>query len=125
MCAKCERLEEEVAYLKSELGQVTDATLLGHLRVLYGIRPQAARIIERLYRARPKVLNQMRLAEALSGEGDSDRLVDVFVMHARKVLGHDAIITHRSFGYSIGPAGAAAMDAAIEASAHGTKERAA
>lgn len=114
-CARCEELEEEIAYLKSELGQVSDVSVLAIMRTLYGIRPQASRIIEKLYRARPRVLNKIRISEALVGDGDSERLVDVFVSHARKALGRDAILTHWGAGYSIGPLGIAAMEASLAA----------
>lgn len=115
MCTRCEQLEEEVAYLKNELGQVTDQTVRAWLRRERQLRPQGARLLSVLYHARPRVIDRYRLHEMIGSNADDVHLVNVQASYLRRLLGRDVVISEQGQGYRIGPPGIAVMEEAIAA----------
>lgn len=119
-CARCEDLEAEIAYLRSELGLSVDATrvarLTDHLRSfryahLRG-RTGVARLLLALYDAHGRVLTRPQLLDAIppaSGDEDtrSTQLIDALVWGARSALGKDAIVNLWGCGYALSPEGMA------------------
>jgi DNA-binding response OmpR family regulator len=109
-CARCEELEEQVAYLKSELGLSNDVETSDRLRrAMRGTyRPThasgACGLVLALYAAKGRLRAKWSLMEAIPPRngGDDDRnpkIIDVYVSCARKGLGHDAIETVWGRGY--------------------------
>jgi DNA-binding response OmpR family regulator len=123
MCSRCEELEEEVAYLKSELGLQADADLIESLRramPLGGLASKAhgaAHLVAALYRAHGRTLTRDQLMERLpsrNGRDDrDDKLCAVYVCAARKTLGHDGIQNVWGRGYRLTDAGMAKVAALL------------
>ena len=119
-CARCEQLEEEVAFLKSELGQGTADGDLQALRMAMRHvagrnrigRSSPAAVVLTLYRAHGRILSKHQLMEALPPRagGDDDRIpkiVDVWVCRARIGIGRDSIENVWGRGYRLTPVGMA------------------
>lgn len=112
-----EELEEEVAYLRSELGITDDATSIAALRDTYGLPPAASRVLMSLYLARGRVLSKDQISDSLpvvTRDTWSERkLADVYVCRIRAKIGHAAIKTAWGAGYYLTPEGIAKVDAAL------------
>jgi DNA-binding response OmpR family regulator len=108
-CAHCEQLEEQVAWLKSELGIQMDSTR--HAKITKGLRlqGQTAAMVLVLYQARGRVVSQVAMNDAvpspLVGEDRGPKFVDVQICRARKVLGKGAIENIFGKGYRLSPSG--------------------
>lgn len=105
MCARCEELEDEIAWLRSELGASVDATTLAAIRGRFSLTRAQAIIVMCLFNAKCRVVSFARLAEATpvgvrSGESDC-QLVRSHICRIRKVVGEDAIETVRGDGWRI------------------------
>lgn len=111
MCDRCAVLEEQIAYLKHELGQVADLNVSARLHERFGLTPQGAAILQVLHQS-GRVINALRLAELMGSHSDCENIVSVQVSRVRKKVGRDAVTTVWGRGYSIGPAGSAAVEAA-------------
>lgn len=117
MCMRCDELEEEVAYWKSEAGVTTDAALVANLRHLYRLSKMEARVLEAAYRHRGRPLSRERMLELLGSEAVSPNIASVRACHIRAKIGKDALITNYGEGFSIGPAGIAAIEKAMRRAA--------
>lgn len=105
MCVRCDKLEEEVAFLKSELGLQHAADHLHRLCVAFGVSPGPAHVLGHLYAAKRPVM-AWQLAEALPGRDDRDfEVARVYVSRLRKVMGRGAIETFHGHGYRLAPGG--------------------
>jgi len=115
-CARCAELEEEVAYLKSELGLTQDTSSVHALRGRFKIDPQQARLLLTLYEANGRTLTTVFLHEAISSREHTfgSKLVHVRVMRLRKVLGKPAIETLYGLGYRLSAEGRALVCSALE-----------
>lgn len=111
MCARCEELEEEVAYLRSELRLSGSEAEIDRLRDFLG--PTGSRglvvgFVMALHRANGRTLAPWTLLDAMpSPTGNQDRtqeLVKSVACFARKALGRDAIETVWGRGYRLSPA---------------------
>lgn len=104
MCQRCEELEEEVAYLRSELGISINSGEVGVLRAAIrtlspGNRAGSvgvSRFVLALYHVHGRTLSKYQIMEALPplNGGDDQRdpkIVDVWACAARKALGRDAL----------------------------------
>ena len=128
MCARCEQLEERVAFLESELGlrQNDEAVSVLH-RAIRGTRRcgggalQAARMVSVLYGARGMVRRDTILDAVPPAHGGDDerlpKIIDVWLCRARKALGHDAIETVWGHGLKLTDAGRARVDAILAGAA--------
>ena len=112
-----EELEEQVAYLKSELGLVAESDALHTLRLAMRVpgsvgRRGPAMVVMALYKAHGRTLSKHQIMEAVpprSG-GDDNRepkIIDVWVSRARKSLGRDAIENVWGQGARLSPQGMA------------------
>lgn len=120
-CSECERLRDEVAYLKSELGLQQDADVLARLSKAMRARNDglrwtwqkatgSARIVARLYAVNGRPLSRAQLMDAAPAKtpvSDDrwDNIIDVWVCFARKALGKDAIDTVHGLGYKLSDVG--------------------
>ena len=113
-----EELEEEVAYLRRELGLMRDDNEIAALRRAYPMHRGGARVVMALRAAAPRGLTYLQLDEAVpqikgtSGERDL-KIITVWTHYARKALGHDAIETVWGKGLRLTPSGIALVDAAL------------
>jgi DNA-binding response OmpR family regulator len=121
MCERCEELQEEVAYLRNELGLQVTASEVYAVTTALSIRPQAARLAIAMYRAGGRLMTNMQMFEAIPqvlGEKFNDdrstKLVDVQVCNLRKAMGADAIATVWGKGRALTPAGRARIAAILE-----------
>lgn len=111
-CECCAQLEEEVAYWKAEAGALADLEVLANLRRLYSLSPIEARFMGVLAGRRGRVIDADRLLEFAGCEGESEAILRAHVRNIRAKIGSGAIDTARGVGFSLGPAGAAAITAA-------------
>ena len=119
MCQRCIELEEEVAYLRSELGLLADEDALLTLGRALGVSPVVARLVLALYRANGRLLTVTHLNDAVpSAKGRDEYISQSFfaslVCLARRPLGRDAIETAWARGYRLSPAGMARVAAILE-----------
>lgn len=108
ICARCAELEEEVAYLRSELGVQQEASLTDILKVRFGLVRGWAAVLAALYRAKGRCVMHAQLEEAIPNPNDRDRdnrIVTVYVALLRGVLGKDAIATVWGSGYRLTESG--------------------
>jgi len=113
-----DELEDEVAYLRSELGLMRDDDDVAALRQAYPMPRSAARLVLALRAAGQRGLTYQQLDEALPQTRGPDgerqlKVLTVWACHARKALGSDAIQTIWGRGFRISPQGAARVDAAL------------
>jgi DNA-binding response OmpR family regulator len=121
MCARCEELEERVAWLESELGLQTHALTLDLLRSAMNTgstykRKGAAALVAALYGAKGRPLDRLQLSERLprgGRDGRDERVVDVYICAARKELGADIIATVWGGGYRLTDTGMARVSAIL------------
>lgn len=119
MCARCAELEEEVAYLKSELGLRRLPTDIDRLRRHFGLANGDAELLHALYAAKGRVVTRMQCMDATSSRPDREdddrdlKMIDVRICRIRKPLGKDAILNVWSTGYRLSPEGIARVGAAI------------
>jgi DNA-binding response OmpR family regulator len=120
MCARCEALEEEVAFLKSELGHRNVAERFDALRRACGMRKGVAALVLRLLDASGRLVTYEQLAGAIPNVSTNpeDRCVEitkVYASAARQLLGKDAIETVWGEGYRLSKAGSARVSKMLEA----------
>lgn len=131
-CAQCAdraELEERIAWLESELGLQQETSHIATLthaisssmegrRVTSG-RPQAARFLLALYRAKGRVMSPLQIMEAVPPRDlarDDERIpkvVTVWAYFARCAVGKDAIQNSVGRGYRLTEAGMAKVAAIL------------
>jgi hypothetical protein len=113
-CAHCADLEERVAWLESELGIQTEASLVERIRAAIPRgtpgRVSTARLVAALYRAHGRVVSRAQLLEALPPKagGEDERapeIINVWAAWARKALGRGAVACAWGVGYRLTPEG--------------------
>lgn len=118
MCARCERLEEEVAYLKSELGLQIDGGQIAATKIAFRVTEQKARILIVLYRARSRMVSNAQLLDSLPpryGEDErSEKHVHSSISQLRRVVGMAAVETIYAQGYRLSDAMRARMDVVLQ-----------
>jgi DNA-binding response OmpR family regulator len=114
MCARCQELEEEVAWLKGELGLRLDADKIAVLSNAFGFSPNQTKMALTLLASNGRPVTRIQLDEAMPGAPErSYSYVSVYVSHIRQALGFDAIETVWGQGYRLTPAGAEKIRAAL------------
>lgn len=103
-CAHCDDLEEELACLRRELGQMDDATAISRLSEALHIAPAPAKMLNRLYGAKGRSVSHWVIIEMLSPEVDQSKLPHVYASRLRKVLGEGSVINGWGVGYRLSPA---------------------
>lgn len=117
-CARCEALEAEVAWLKSELSPDVRAEQLDALRKL-GLSPNAAHLLFALMARPGRAMKRALLSDALLPpldhvkERDGFAVVDVYICRLRKCFGFDIIDTVWGVGYRLTEAGAVIVRAKL------------
>lgn len=91
-CAHCEDLEEEVAYLKSELGLVRSKEETIRLRHTFSLSTAEAALVAELYAAKGRTVRHYRLLEALptDNEDRSPRILNTYICRIRARLAERA-----------------------------------
>jgi DNA-binding response OmpR family regulator len=100
-------LEEEVAYLKSELGLSIEATRIDAVKRAIGVPPRCAKLLLALHDAHGRVLRVHQLEAAIGGEDDriaGSKIVNVLVWRLRRA--GDLVRNTWGLGYAITPLGA-------------------
>jgi DNA-binding response OmpR family regulator len=112
-----EELEEEVAYLRSELGVSVDVERVDALRNAFGVMRCVAQMIFVLRAANGRMVPNVRLDEMLPGISRDPAYAKGYIKslasHIRRSLGADAIRTAWGQGYALTPEGIAKVDAAL------------
>lgn len=115
MCERCEELEEEVAYLRSELGLTKNATTTQAIRKRFGFSIAESELAYALY-STTNGLSRPALEELLirdkAAEYESNTL-SVYVSRIRQIAGRDFIETLNGFGYRMSPVGRARIYQAL------------
>lgn len=112
MCTRCEELEEEVAYYKSELGGAIKDGAIETIRKALSSgpkgasRPAVAALVLTLYRAHGRPVSKVRMLELIppkaGGEDERDpKMVDVWVCQARACLGATVVETVWGIGHRL------------------------
>lgn len=123
MCSRCDDLEEQVAWLRSELGLQRDLATENRLcetipRGAHAGRPQLARFVMALYAAKGRPVTRFQLLEACppttaDEDSRSEKILDVWVWRARGWLGRDAVLTLHGKGYRLSESGMAKVAALL------------
>lgn len=117
-------LEEKVAWLKSELGLLTDAFDLYNFTRDMGWKRQGnkAKILYHLYKSRRHFATGAQLQDLIEGDHElGDKNVDQYICKLRKDLGPEAIETVRGVGFALTPAGVAVVEQRLAAAERQTK----
>lgn len=119
MCDRCTELEEEVAWLRSELGIRADAEQGNRLRSAFSVTPGEAAVLMRLYAAGGRLVTLSQLCQAApsmdeAGERDDLRIMRVYVSRIRKKMGVGAILLAYGRGYSLSPEAQARVRSVVE-----------
>lgn len=101
------QLEEEVAYLREELGLSQAATKITAFRGALGLTPYEARMTIALHAAYPRVMSKAALFDAMEGSRSEVciKIVDVYICKLRQKLGAGSITTAWGVGYALSEAG--------------------
>lgn len=106
------RLEEEVAFLRRELGDMVTANQVHALRAAIGMEPQQARLVLRLYHAGGRIVPLQQLASVL-GENTDAGALKVHFSRLRRRFGCDWVENAYALGYRLTPAGTAVVARAL------------
>jgi len=120
MCPHCAELEEQIAYLKSELALSMSEDKLARLRKALGLTPSEVRILLALYQARGRFCSVYMLDEAAPATISGDRNVkhiDVRICRIRKRIGKAAIENEWGRGYRLNDLGRLLVEEALEVQA--------
>lgn len=112
-CARCELLEERVAYLERELGFRRNDAEVAALIVRLGLTRTEARLVLLMYKAGGKPVRESQLCDELPQGGGGDS-VKKLISLARAKLDEDFILTTSGVGYSLSPKGLSRVLAALE-----------
>lgn len=107
MCNRCADLEEQVAWLKSELGLSVERTDVDKVRRAFGLRPNEAWIVLRLAKAGGRVVSYEQLLDempSLTGNDDRHKSnISTHICRIRSKTDRHGVETARSVGLRIGP----------------------
>lgn len=114
-----EELEEEVAYLRGELGLTISAAAVGAVKAATGMSDGPARVLLALYHSKGRPLAKYQILDAAPAqrtERDRDpKLADVWINRIREAAGHDTVRTIWGRGHAITPDGIIVVDRALKA----------
>jgi hypothetical protein len=113
---KCGELEEQVAYLKGQLGLQVGATEASKLRAGFDLTTKEVAVVLHLYETRARATTKEGVLNALYGASldvPEIKIVDVFVCKARKKLPDGSIETIWGHGYRLTSIGVAAIEAVL------------
>lgn len=109
-------LEEEVWWLKSELGMIRDNTRLGQLSTGLGVPAGVSHLLLALDATYPRIVPESVLYDRIPHkcDGANPDIVGVLVCKARKRIGFDAIETHWGTGFRLSKQGKALIAEHLE-----------
>lgn len=119
MCARCEELEERVAWLESELGIQTEAGEVEALKEAFGITRGLAVLLRALCRAKGRPVTRLQILDILPTRAGSDgadrdpKNVDVRASQLRAALGKSAVLNAWGQGYRLSDEARARVEAVI------------
>ena len=102
-----DELEALVAYYKSELGLVTEATQVAKVRLKCNATNSEARVLLALYGAKGRILSQDALFEIIPHvkDGENSGAIRMHVRALRRKIGPEVVTTTPGLGYQIGQLG--------------------
>lgn len=112
---RIEQLEEQVAYLKSELGVSLRLTDQARIMERFSLSPKAAKILMALRTSNGRLLSHDFLVETFAPESERDKIIDVYICKIRKAIGRDSVKTCWGEGFSLTEAGKTRVDQALTA----------
>ncbi len=116
-CAHCAELEEELAFLRSELALQVDWSSVETIKRAFSLSPMQARLLLVLYASHGRVMSCFQIEEAMPKvhrQGDAAQYVKSQVSFIRKKLGHEFITTSWGMGFVLPPASRAILAELIE-----------
>ncbi len=106
-----QQLEERIQFLESEMAMVLKAANVAAIMNRFSVGPGIAKLIQALYQAKGRVLDEGRLMDAIGSNGESGKVVQTYVCRARKALGaFDTIQTVRNMGFRLTETGKEQLD---------------
>jgi hypothetical protein len=113
--ARIEDLEEQVAYLRSELGLAEDLTKLEAIRTRLGLTPTVGKMLLALRASNGRVLSNGFLSDNFTtGKDEAGKLVHIHIHRLRSKIGPDALKTSWGQGYYLTPEGIEIVDQATQ-----------
>lgn len=116
-----EELEEEVAFLRDELGLSKQGARAAALVTAFGVTAMEAQLIAVLFGAKGRPVSNLileeRLETARNKGGSRPGFIGVYVCRLRKYLGPLSITNVWGQGYAMSPEGLAKVSAALEGAA--------
>jgi DNA-binding response OmpR family regulator len=115
-CQHCAGLRDEIAYLKSELGQAVEAREISAARAAFGLSKNMAHLLLALHKAGDRPVSRLRCLEAMPFRASSDRdmsTVSTVICKLRQRVPRGAIETLPALGYRLSPAGRQAVGEVI------------
>lgn len=109
---RIEQLEEQVAYLKSELGLTKDASQLACLKENLRLTDKQAEILMALRASNGRVISPGFLLDNFTNATD-EKVIDIHVCRIRKTIGFNTIGTVRGKGFYITSEGKSRVDLAL------------
>jgi DNA-binding response OmpR family regulator len=116
IAAICRDIAEERDHYKRELGMLVDATTLTRLAIRWYLTPKECALVAILYERKGACAGRELLLAAMYGgayDTPEIKIIDVFLCKARKKMGAELFKTHWGVGYSLTPAGVAAVTEAV------------
>ena len=114
--AICHDLAEQRDHYKRELGLMAPIETLDRLARRWTLTPKEAAVLAALHQRKGAFVTRDALLTAIyqGAAGTPEiKILDVFVWHLRRKIGADMITTHRAIGFSLSPAGVAAVNEAV------------
>lgn len=117
-CPRCADLQEELAYLRSELGDRVRADEVEELKRAFGLTPQTARLLLVLHQARGRTMTRHQIEDAVPAKCEDDErtygFVSVIVCQLRRRVGFRNIENIFAAGYRLSPEMNARVAAIVE-----------
>lgn len=121
---KVAELEEQVVYLRSELGIAIEASATDDMIQAFRLTPFEGLILMALRMAYPRVMTRATLIDFIPPswrkEDAARTLLDVHVHRIRHKMGQGVIRTVYAVGFRLTPEGLSAVDTAIRGAAPGS-----
>ena len=118
MCDRCAALEDEIAYLKGELGWMRVRAADERRRAALGMTPIEQKLLDILYAMRGQDFTHIGLLmdalEEAGTQGATNNLLKVHMHRVRKKLGgKDTVLNLFGYGYRLSALGVTAYEKAL------------
>ncbi len=105
-----QQLEERIQFLESELAIVLNGERAAAIARRYNVNPGVAKFIQALHQAKGRVLDPLRLLDAIGSNEECGKTIQVYTCKARKALGYEAIETVKCIGVCLTQSGMRQID---------------